>query len=126
MIMMSRLEYTFAYLPKSNDAFSAYLKALGVPVRQVLRPGLMVQMKTHWYTYRYICETDNAVCLSWDASPEDCHSVDDQFYIFWVPKVTFQKDWRRSLKIVGDPLGYFLHEQADPVTRQMDLFRMLL
>lgn len=121
-----KLDYHFAYLPKSNDTFSAYLKALGMPVRQVLGHGLQVQLKTHWHTYRYICETDDAVCLGWDASPEDYYSVDDWFYIFWVPKVIFQKDWRRSLKTVGDPLGYFLHEQADQVTGQMDLFRMAM
>ena len=80
-------------------------------------------MKRHWHTYQYICETQEAVCLGWDAFPESRYCGDaTYFYVFWLPKSEFQEEWRRSLMTVGDPLGYFVHERFD-VNGQIDLFK---
>jgi hypothetical protein len=121
---MENLAYSFSYLPKSEEAFRAYLQATGQKVCCKLRRGLQVQMKRHWHTYEYICETQEAVCLGWDAYPESLYCVDDTyFFVFWIPKIEFQEQWRRSLMTVGDPLGYFVHERFDVVNGQIDLFR---
>ena len=122
--MNNTLAYTFIYLPKSEEALRDYLQTTGERVYSLLRRGLQVQMKRHWHTYEYICETPNAVCLGWDAYPESLYCGDDAyFYVFWIPKSGFKRDWKRCLRKVGDDLGYFYHERFDAATRQIDLFR---
>lgn len=118
-----KLEYSFEYLPKSDQALNDYLNSLGLEMICKLQRGLLVSMKTHWHTYQYICETDNAVCLGWDAYPESLYCVDENyFYVFWVPKRIFQKDWKRCLFNTKETRGYFLDEQYDNRTGQMSLF----
>lgn len=103
--------YCFQYLPRSEQAFDDYLKELGVSLTAVLPRGLHCQMKEHWYVYQYIGETDQHVCLGWDAYPNSYYCVDDlHFYIFWIPKLVFQNDWCRSLRTVNEALGYFSDE----------------
>ena len=116
------LKYSFQYLARTPHCLSDYFASLGCEIKCQLPRGLQVEMKKHWHTYQYICETDKVVCLGWDAYPESRYCVDENyFYIFWIPKNVFQKDWRRSLKTVGEQLGYFVDERYNKIG-QIDLF----
>lgn len=113
--------YHFHHLPRSTRALVDYVHSFGVPVEGRLPFGTFVQMKKHYITYFYICETADTVCLAHESHPESPWPTSDTFDVFWIPLAIFKAEWRRCLNVVGEPRGYFLDERMEAGTGQMVL-----